>query len=397
VKHLLLLAVLQGGLAAQSIEGTWQGTLTIPGRNLEIRLAFKIAKNGSTYDGRFYNLAAGRQVDIGTITLQGNAVKIVIPGNGMTYEGKLDADGNSIAGTLTQGTNPNPLSLKRATAATAWGLPPPPAANAPPASAKLAFEVASVKQNVSGESRVSMRTQPGGRLIVTNVLVRNLIATAFVMADPQPLIRSRILGGPDWIDSERYDINAKSTIEFKPSPDGPAPELILMMRSLVEERFKLKTHRETRDLPVYELVLARADRRLGPEMRKPAADCDAAIATGVRPPRQPGDPPPCGLMGGPSRTIAGGATMQQLAANLSNREERIVIDKTGLAGRFAFTLAWTPDRIPTEAPPAGIPPIDPNGPSLFTALQEQLGLKLQPAKAPMDVLVIDSVEHPTAD
>jgi hypothetical protein len=124
VKHLLLLAVLQGGLAAQSIEGTWQGTLTIPGRNLEIRLAFKIAKNGSTYDGRFYNLAAGRQVDIGTITLQGNAVKIVIPGNGMTYEGKIDGDGNSIAGTLTQGTNKMPLSLKRATPQTAWELPP---------------------------------------------------------------------------------------------------------------------------------------------------------------------------------------------------------------------------------------------------------------------------------
>ena len=316
----------------------------------------------------------------------------------MTYEGKLDADGNSIAGTLTQGTNPNPLSLKRATAATAWELPPPPAAlNGPPAGTKLAFEVASVKQNMSGDSRASMRTQPGGRLIVTNVLVEDLIATAFGMADPQSLIDSRILGGPEWIDSERYDINAKANIEFKPSPDGPAPELLLMMRSLVEERFKLKTHHETRELPIYELVLARADRRLGPEMRKPAADCDAAIAAGVRPPRQPGEPPPCGLMGGPARTIAGGATMQQLAANLSDREERLVVDKTGLTGRFAFTLAWTPDRIPTEAPPPGIPPIDPNGPSLFTALQEQLGLKLQPAKAPMDVLVIDSVEHPTAD
>ena len=102
-------------------------------------------------------------------------------------------------------------------------------------------------------------------------------------------------------------------------------------------------------------------------------------------------------MGGPARTIAGGATMQQLAANLTVRQERLVIEKTGLTGRFAFNLAWTPDRIPTEAPPPGIPPIDPNGPSLFTALQEQLGLKLEPAKGPVDVLVIDSVEHPTED
>src|SRR5205823_1277281 len=145
-----------------------------------------------------------------------------------------------------------------------------------------------------------------------NVLLKNLIAETFKLADPQPLIDSRILGGPEWIGAERYDINAKGNTEFKPSPDGPPQELFLMMRAILEERFKLKAHRETRDLPIFELVLARADRRLGPAMRKPAADCDAAIAAGVPPPRQPGEPPPCGLMGGPARTIAGGATMQQL-------------------------------------------------------------------------------------
>jgi len=259
------------------------------------------------------------------------------------------------------------------------------------------FEVASVKQNTSGESRTSMRTQPGGRFVVTNARLKGLIATAFGMADPQSLIDARILGGPEWIGSERYDINAKANIEFRPSPDGPPRELLLMMRSLLEERFKLKAHRETRELPIYELVVARADRRLGPEMRQPAVDCDAAIAAGIPPPRQPGEPPPCGLMAGPARTIAGGATMQQLAANLTVRLERLVFDKTGLTGRFAFTLAFTPDRMPTEAPPPGIPPIDPNGPSLVTALQEQLGLKLEPARGPVDVLVIDRVEHPAAD
>lgn len=259
------------------------------------------------------------------------------------------------------------------------------------------FEVASVKKNTSGDSRAPMRTQPGGRFVATNVSLKFLIAEAFGMATPQSLIDIRILNGPDWIGSERYDINAKATTEFIPSPDGPSRDLLLMIRSLLEERFKLRAHRETRELPVYELVVARTDRRLGPEMRKPAADCDAAIAAGIPPPRQPGKPPPCGLMGSPARTIAGGATMQQLAANLAVRSERLVIDKTGLAGRFAFTLAWTPDRIPTEAPPPGIPPIDPTGPSLFTALQEQLGLKLQSAKGQVDVLVIDSVQPPTPD
>jgi len=259
------------------------------------------------------------------------------------------------------------------------------------------FEVASLKQNTSGDSRTRMQTQPGGRLIVTNAKVKALIATAFEMADSPSLVDVRILGGPEWIGSERYDINAKANTEFKPSPDGPARELLLMIRSLLEERFKLKAHRETRELPIYELVVARADGRLTPEMRRPAADCDAAIAAGIPPPRQPGEPPPCGMMGGPARMIAGGTTMQRLAANLTVRLDRIVFDKTGLAGRFAFTLAWTPDQIPTEAPPPGIPPIDPNGPALFTALQEQLGLKLQPAKGPVEVLVVDSIEHPTPD
>ncbi len=259
------------------------------------------------------------------------------------------------------------------------------------------FEVASVKRNVSGEDRLRMVTQPGGRLIVTNARLKALIANAFEMADSPSLVDVRILGGPDWIGSERYDINAKANTEFKPSPDGPPRELLLMIRSLLEERFKLKAHRETRELPIYELVVARADRRLAPEMRKPAADCEAAIAAGIPPPRQPGEPPPCGLMGGPARMIAGGATMQQLAANLTVRLDRLVFDKTGLTGRFAFNLAWTPDRLPTEAPPPGIPPIDPDGPGLFTALQEQLGLKLRPARGQVDVLVIDSVEHPTAD
>jgi uncharacterized protein (TIGR03435 family) len=262
------------------------------------------------------------------------------------------------------------------------------------------FEVASVKKNTSGDSRSPMRTQPGGRFTATNVRLKNLIATAFEMADAPSLVDSRILGGPDWIGSERYDIVAKSSTEFRPSPDGPDRQLLLMLRSLLEDRFTLAAHSETRELPIYELVVARADGRLGPGLRKSDVDCEAigaAIRSGNPPPRQPGEPPPCGLMGGPARTIAGGATMQQLAANLTVRQERLVFDRTGLAGRFAFHLVWTPDRIPTEAPPPGIPPIDPNGPSLFTALQEQLGLKLEPAKRSVDVLVIDSIERPTED
>jgi uncharacterized protein (TIGR03435 family) len=262
------------------------------------------------------------------------------------------------------------------------------------------FEVASVKPNQSNDRR-SFSAQPGGRLVVRNFALKDLIAAAFGMADIQALIPDRILGGPDWIVSERYNIDAKASTEFQFAPGGPPQEALLMLRSLLEERFKLVTHRQAREMPIFELVVARKDGRLGQGLHKSSVDCDALFAGGrgavPPPPRPPNEPPPCRLIGGPARTIAAGVTMQQLAANLSNHLGRFVIDKTGLTGRFDFNMGWTPDRLPTSAPPPGIPPVDPNGPPLVTALQEQLGLKVEAAKGPVDVLVIDSVEHPTPD
>jgi uncharacterized protein (TIGR03435 family) len=262
------------------------------------------------------------------------------------------------------------------------------------------FEVASVKENRSGDLRSPIRTEPGGRFTATNVSLKFLIAEAFM--GPQPVhLSSRIVGGPDWINSTRFDIIAKASTEFRSSPEGPPNELFLMLRSLLEDRFKVRTHRETRELPVYELVVARADGKLGPQLRQSTADCD-----GPPPPRQPNEPPPCGAMRGPARVMAGGIPMRRFAEMLTaimavgtpaSADGRLVIDKTGLSGRFAFNLTWTPDQIPTVAPPPGIPPVDPNGPSLVTALQEQLGLKLESAKGPVEVLVIDSVERPTPD
>jgi len=258
------------------------------------------------------------------------------------------------------------------------------------------FEVASIKENTSGETRARMQTPPGGRFVATNAPLKGLIASAFLGAQPNG--PSRVLGGPAWIESARYDINAKATTTFRMGPDGPDPELLRMIRSLLEERFKLKARVETRELPVYELVLARSDRKLGPELRRSEAACEAAMrAGGPPPPRGPLDPPPCSAMRGPARIIAGGIPMPQFAAMLTavlGDDGRTVVDKTGLEGRYAFTLAWTPEQMPTGTPPPGVPPIDPNGPSFFTALPEQLGLKLVAAKGPVQVVVIDSIERP---
>lgn len=255
------------------------------------------------------------------------------------------------------------------------------------------FEVASVKPSTG---QTGERGQPG-RYTATRT-VRFFIADAFFFGTPTQ--QSRVIGGPEWIDSARYEINAKGT--WQPTPEGPPRDLFLMIRSLLEERFKLKTHHETRELPTYELVVARADGRLGPGLRKSDIDCDAVFAArragGPPPPaRGPMDPPPCRLMGGPARIISGGTTLEQLATILGLRVERRVIDKTGLSGRFEYNLAFTPDRLPDGAPPPGVPAVDPDGPGIFTAIQEQLGLKLVPAKAQADVVVIDSIERPTPD
>jgi len=269
------------------------------------------------------------------------------------------------------------------------------------------FEVAAVKpsKGPTGERGQAVT----GRYTATRT-VKFFIADAFFFATP--LAASRVIGGPEWIDSALYEIDAKASTGWQPSPDGPPRELFLMMRSLLQERFKLKTHMEMRELPVYELVVARADGSLGPQLRRPTIDCDALIAAvqaGAPPPaRQPNEPPPCGAMRGPARVIAGSIPMSQLATMLTlvmadangptgRDDARVVIDKTGLSGRFAFTLAWTPERIPEAPPPPGIAPIDPNGPPLVTALQEQLGLKLEATKGPVEMIVIDSIEQPTED
>ena len=267
------------------------------------------------------------------------------------------------------------------------------------------FEVASVKPS---NGPAGERGEPGH--YVATRTVKFLIADAFFFGTP--LQMSRVIGGPAWINSAMYEINAKTGTPLRGSPQGPPRELFLMIRSLLEERFKLEVHTETREMNVYELVLARPDGSLGPQLQRPVIDCDAiikAVQAGAPPPtRLAGEPPPCGAMRGPARIMAGSVPISQLADLLTlamadangpaGRDDAFpVIDKTGLTGRFAFTLAWTPEKMPENQPPPGVPPIDPNGPQLVTALQEQLGLKLQTARRPMEVVVIDSIDRPAPD
>jgi uncharacterized protein (TIGR03435 family) len=261
------------------------------------------------------------------------------------------------------------------------------------------FEVASVRPNKSGEPFVRLGIQPGGRYTATNVPLRLLIRDAYQVQDFQ------IIGAPDWVNSDRFDIVAKAEGDVPPSaPGGPPGPIQFMLRALLAERFNLTMHSEQRELSIYALVLARADGKLGPQLRPAAVDCAAVMATrrGGPPPAapQPGERMPCGMRIGPGQLTGGSLPLSQLASTLSPFVQRVVVDRTGLSGNFDFDLTWTPDQIPQGPPPPGapqLPPIDPGGPSILTAVQEQLGLRLDSARGPVEVFVIDRVAQPTPD
>jgi uncharacterized protein (TIGR03435 family) len=371
VKHLLWLAALQAALVAPSIEGTWQGTLTPPNQNQDIRLAFTIARNGNVYEGRFYNLENARQLNLGTITVQANTVKIVIPGNGMTYEGKIEVGGNSIAGTLTQGTNPLPLRLTRATAATAWELPPAPAApTGLPAGTKVEFEVASIKPS-------AMEPSPNAGFNVTESEMRTpSISLARLVTFAYALHASQVLGLPAWAQTEGYTIVAKL-----PQGQSTDSQLLAMVQNLLKSRFNFSSHIEKRELSVYAISVGDG----GLAGIKMVKDDTGGVNIGSQ---------------GLGRIRVRGATMANLATQLQLRVfDRPVVDQSGLAGRYDFTLDWRPDdfQFPNAPAPqraAAIAAADAL-PDLFAAFQQQLGMKLQATKALMDVLVIDAVSRPT--
>ena len=247
-----------------------------------------------------------------------------------------------------------------------------------------AFDVASVKPNRSGDLAVQIDRPTANRFTAVNVPLRELIRFAY------DLPNMRLAGGPEWIRSERFDVAATSEEPLPAwSPSGAPMPLLLRVRALLADRFGLVVHPETRELPVYALVVARADRKFGPEITASKVDCETQPA-----------PPGCGMRIGPGQMVMTGTPMSQFAMVLSNFVQRVVLDRTQLPGTFDFRVSWTPDRIPQGPPPPGapaLPPVDPNGSSLFAALEEQLGLKLESTRTPLDVLVIDRVERPTPD
>jgi uncharacterized protein (TIGR03435 family) len=255
-----------------------------------------------------------------------------------------------------------------------------------------AFDVVSIKPSQSTAVGGGLRFNPSGRVEWTGTTLRSLVRTAYQRFGFDP---RDVVSGPAWIDSERFDIIATAEQQPRTRADGFPEELLAMVRALLEDRFKLKVHNEQREASIYALVLAR-DRKIGPALRKvPDACAEAMKALSERTPRS--GPPPCSFGGGPGKLIGTGVTLTMVGHVLANYVGRHVVDKTGVSGSYDFELTFDPSS--TAKPPPGAPlgPTTPDDtvPSIFTALQEQLGLKLESTRGPIDVLVIDQAERPT--
>jgi uncharacterized protein (TIGR03435 family) len=252
-----------------------------------------------------------------------------------------------------------------------------PAAQTP--SSPLSFEVASIKRNQSGDEIAEDGFQPGGRINLRNGTLVNMIVAAYAVPP------DRIEGGPAWASTDRFDVVATG------NRTASVAETRQMMRTLLEDRFKLKTRTEPRDRPLFDLS-ARQDKRLGAQLKLSSTDC-AATATSREslPPSGPPsvDHPVCGTIGFGGGLLRGhGVTLGQVAGTLSNFAGRPVRDRTGLGELYDFELRWSRS---SENLASGDPP------ELFTAIREQLGLQLEATRGPLDVLVITSADKPVPD
>jgi len=364
-----LAALSAGSLLAQDITGSWQGTLHGP---RDLRIVIKVAKaDGGGLKAMLFSIdQPGPGIPASTFTLQGTTVKFAVPAIGGTFEGKLsNTDGTSITGSWTQGPNPAPLDLTLANEKTAWAIPEPPPPPVPMAKdATPSFEVATIKPGVPDSPGKGFGTN-GHNVSTRNTTLNDLIVFAYGLHARQ------IAGGPGWLETEKYDI---AGIPDRPgAPNGD--QLKAMFQKLIADRFKLTFHREKKELTVYAITVGKTGSKLTP------ADSNAG--------------------GNPSLFFRGlgvlpakNATMSEFAGVMQGAVlDRPVVDQTGLTGRFDFTLSWAPDETQFGGLGARVPPPGEGEtrPNLFTAMQDQLGLKMETAKAPVDVLVIDRVEKPS--
>jgi uncharacterized protein (TIGR03435 family) len=361
--------------SASDLTGNWQGTLETDSSSngKGQRIVLKVSKAGdaagasgkSVWHGVAYNIDDAYRPYEGRNTTQmsveGGVVRFAIAPIEVMYEGKLSADGASIVGQWTQEGRAHPLNLARAEGDAAWAVPEEDKAMAKDADPD--WDVATVRLGDPNGHGSSLGMD--GREFV---IKRHTLATMLLFG--YGMHKRQLVNAPDWIDMDRWDVRAVPDVPGRPN----VMQMQSLMRKLLVERFGLVTHTEQRELSVYALTIAKG----GPKMAPSAGDPNGL------PNENDND------NGGQRTMRMENATMTHLALLLKFMLDRPVVDQTGLTGRYDFQLKWTMDesRVPTDGSAA---------PTVFTAIQEQLGLKLEPVKAMTDVMVIDKLERPGAN
>jgi uncharacterized protein (TIGR03435 family) len=355
--------------AKQNPDDTWQGTLHV---QKDLRTVLKITKApDGTLKSLFYSIDQGGQpIAIKETAFQNGELKLNVEAIDGTYTGKMSPDGTTITGEWKQGDQAHPLILVRATPETAWAIPEPPPKIPPMAAdADPSFEVATIKPTDPAFKGKGFGGPPR-RFGTRGTTLNDIIMFVYGVNTKQ------IVGAPAWADTDRFDITTGQ-------PDVPgAPnetQVRSMMRKLLESRFGLKFHKDKKEMSAYVLAVAKD----GPKLTKSEAD--------------PNTPHAFFFTKLGNLTVRN-ATMEDVAQGLQGAVfDRPVVDHTGIQGHWDFLLKWTPDEtqfqvfgvkiVPNEA--ADAPP------PIFTAIQEQIGLKLDAAKTMVDVMVLDHVEKPS--
>jgi uncharacterized protein (TIGR03435 family) len=358
-------------LFAQGLPGAWQGTLKVPqAPQGELRVVFRISTTEADALGaEMISIDQGAQAfPASSVTLRDRAVKIAIPGLGAGFEGKMSVDGKMIAGTWTQGQTSLALTLELATPQTAWAIPEaakkakPMAADADPS-----FEVVTIKPS-RREPLDKGFGERGRRFTVINDSVTDLITLAY------GLHLQQIAGAPSWAASEKFDIEGEADGEGLPSLD----QWKSMLRKMMADRFHLAFHMEKKELSVYMLTVSKTGMKLTKSLNQ-----DGLAGLGLR---------------GLGSVVGRSANMGNFRNFMQGFVlDRPVLDQTGVEGRYDFQLDWTPDDFQFQTLGVKAPPAPDNAPhpDLYTAIQQQMGLKLEAVKAPADVMVLDRVEKPS--
>jgi uncharacterized protein (TIGR03435 family) len=353
---------------AQDITGNWQGTLKGPA---DLRTVVKITKGeGAKLSLVFYIIDQTRSLRASTVVVQGTSIHVSIASIDSTWEGTLSADGKSIAGNWTQGGKTYPLNLVRAVGEAAWPIPEPPAPLPPmAANANPVFEVVTIKPSDPERPGRAFLVQ-GRQFSTINTTLSNLICYAYGLHPRQ------LIGLPDWAEKDKYDLTAL--------PDGVGQPSLnqwkIMFQKMLADRFKLSFHHDNKELSVYAITVGKN----GPKLTKSDGDPNGLPGLFFR---------GLGVLPAQNATIADFAGVMQSAVL-----DKPVVDQTGITGRYDFMLTWTPDESQFGGMGVRVSPPADNAtapPDLYTAIQEQLGLKITATKAPVDVLVIDHVEKPS--